>query len=88
MAYFILVHGNSSMIRDLPRYHLSVGIGRSGKRSYSDVPVVGHECISPEEWDETIDQLIKSLEGVRQAGHAKFKQADEALERLKHEGIG
>jgi hypothetical protein len=55
------------------KYHVAVTVGDSGGYSWTgDSVVLGPECVTPGEWNVTIDRLIKSLEQVRREGLRKL----------------
>ena len=74
MNDFILVHVDSSGGLIPPTHLVAVGIGQCGKYSWTDADVMGHDCVTPTEWDQMVDRLIKSLEHVRRKGHAKLAE--------------
>jgi hypothetical protein len=77
MSDFILAHVDSLGGLKPPTNLVAVAIGQSGKYSWSDFTIMGHDCVTHEEWDSMVDRLIKSLEQVRRRGHAKLKENDD-----------
>ena len=60
-----------------PCYHVAVGLGCHGKPNWKNAPwIIGHDCITHEEWDQMVDRLQKSLEAVRRKGHAKLAKCE------------
>jgi len=74
MNYFQHVFVDTACGHKPPAYKVEVAIGQSGREEWTKAEVMGHPCANSGEWDDMIDQLIKSLEKVRRAGHAKLAQ--------------
>ncbi len=74
MSDFILVHVDRSGDLKLSDFIVGVAIGQCGKYEWSDRDVLGHDCATPNEWDQMIDRLIASLEEVRRKGHTKLRK--------------
>jgi len=70
--YFTLASVDTAVGHPPPSYEVAVAIAESGEYDWFQGQVMGHSCAGHEEWDATIDQLIKSLEKVRRVGHAKL----------------
>ena len=57
-----------------PSYEVAVAINACGEYQWYNGSVMGSSCTGHEEWDAVIDDLIKSLERVRRAGHQKLNR--------------
>ena len=72
--YYTLASVNTATGHPPPAYEVAVAVGKCGEYDWFQGQVMGHSCAGHEEWDEMVDDLIKSLERVRRAGHKKINQ--------------